>query len=482
MKMTGILSKAAQQLAYRCIGMILACGSMGFTARAQFTPSETIVGDPASGCLGLEFSPDMKYLVWTQQGTQRSWLCEMNPDTGNMVPTNGQGFAINGIVPSGNPQWGRDSTGWFIIAIDNTGRIVQVRPGSPLSATTITYPAVPINSTRQYPFPARLPNRAASYVLYEQLANGNGAAGIYWVDLADPTNERLVTSPSDGTMPTTLQSLAVTIYRWFPGLPVFTFAYLRGGLAQMAQLDVSQSTPAPLAISHDAQSHIDDFPCVNFGRRELVGGVNSTSTARYYKQDPTTFQQSAIVQITPTGSALTNPQWATSFEPFEWNGRVYSAFQIIDGTSPINPTPAEIWLTSLSDCLHVTDTSLMRRINGTATLERRDPEYFFGTTNTWIFYYAKVTTNTLFTIYRAETGLPNRQIAATLGVTVQGFQSNATQLQMSATSGQYGVLQSSEDLTTWTDRTTTLFGSTAVPYSDAGAGSLPRRFYRMRTP
>ena len=452
------------------------------TEGAQFTPIETIVGNPASGCLGLEFSPDMKYLVWTQQGAQRSWLCEMNPDTGDMVPTNGQGFAINGIVPSGNPQWGQDSTGWFIIAIDNTGRIMQVRPGTPLSTTTVNYPAVPINSTRQYPFPARLSNRAASYVLYEQLANGNGAAGIYWVDLADPTNEHLVTSPSDGSMPTTLQSLAVTVYRWFPGLSVFTYAYNRGGLLQMAQLDVSQATPTPLAISHDAVSHIDDFPCINFGRRELIGGINSTSTGRYYKQDPTTFQQSAVAPITPTGSALTNPQWATSFEPFGWNGRVYSAFQIIDGTSPINPTPAEIWFTSLSDCLHTTDTSVLRRISGTAILERRDPEYFLGTSNAWVFYYAKVTTDTLFTIYRAETGLPARQTAATLGVTLQGFQGNAMQLLLTGTSGQYGVLQTSNDLAEWTDTTPTLFGTAPITYSDANASTLQRRFYRMRVP
>jgi len=45
-----------------------------------------------------------------------------------------------------------------------------VRPGSPLSASVVAYPGVPINPTRQFPFTARLPNRAAPYVLYEENA------------------------------------------------------------------------------------------------------------------------------------------------------------------------------------------------------------------------------------------------------------------------------------------------------------------------
>lgn len=65
---------------------------------------------------------------------------------------------------------------------------------------------------------------------------------------------------------------------------------------------------------------------------------------------------------------------------------------------------------------------------------------------------------------------------------LQGFQGGAMQLQLSGSSGQYGVLQRSDDLATWTDMGTYLFGSSAVPYSDAGVSSLPRRFYRMRIP
>ena len=476
------------------------------TACAQFTPSETVVGDPSYGCLGLEFSPDMKWLVWTQQGlTKAAWLCSVNSDTADLVPANGrpngqngQPFPIPNIPPRGNPQWGQDSTGWFIIAIADDGRLVQVRPGT-LSTNgnwlvdpVITYPAVPVNATRQYPFAARLPGRAASYVIYEQLANGTGAAGIYWVDLGDPNfTEHVVAAPSGSpvyTMPTTLDNLAATIYRWFPGLPIFTYAVLKqpGGAAKMAQLDVSAPTPTPVVINPGTDNvsfHTDDFPSVNFGRRTLIGGVNSTASARYYLQDPTTKLTSTLadITVTPAMSALANPQWATSFEPFEWNGRVYAAFQIIDGADPKQAVPSEIWLTSLSDALLQTDTSLLRRINTATSLQRRDPEYFLGTTKAWIYYYAKPS-GTLFTIYRAETGLPNRQTAATLGLTLQGFQGNSAQLQMTGASTQYGVLQSSEDLVTWTDRLTTLFGSNALPFSDANAATFPRRFYRMRTP
>ena len=111
----------------------------------------------------------------------------------------------------GNPQWGQDLAGWFIVAIDDAGRLVQVRPGSPLSASVIAYPGVPINPTRQFPFAARLPNRAAAYVLYEQNDALTGVPEIYYVDLANPTREFLLGPPPRDTMPTTLQSLALTI-------------------------------------------------------------------------------------------------------------------------------------------------------------------------------------------------------------------------------------------------------------------------------
>lgn len=483
--------------------LLALCGTPLAPALAQFTPSETVVGSPSFGCLGLEFSPDMKWFVWTQQGvTKAAWLCSVNPDTGDLVPAsgrpngqNGQPFSIPNIPPRGNPQWGRDINGWFIIAIADDGRLVQVRPGTLgtdgnwLADPVITYPAVAVNATRQYPFAARLPERDASYVIYEQLANGTGTAGIYWVNLGDPTfTEHLVTAPSGYTMPTTLDNIAATIYRWFSGLPIFTYAVVKqpGGAVKMAQLDVSATTPAPVAINaatDNVSFHTDDFPNVNFGRRTLIGGVTSSASARYYLQDPVTKLTSTLanITVTPAMSALGNPQFASSFEPFEWNGRVYSAFQIIDGTDPLQAVPSEIWLTSLSDALLQTDTSLLRRINAATSLQRRDPEYFLGTTKAWVFYYAKPS-GTVFTIYRAETGLPDRQTAATLKVTQQGFQSSAMQLQLSGTSGQYGVLQRSDDLAIWTDLGTYLFGTNAVPYSDAGASNLPRRFYRLRVP
>jgi hypothetical protein len=389
------------------------------------------------------------------------------------------------VQPNGNPQWGQDSRGYFIITLNRlSGALMQVRvtgdaSGAVTSLAIITL-STPANSSRQYPFAARLPGRAESYVLYQQSDASSGTPGIYWVDLAAPTAEHLITSPSDGAMPTTAQSLLVTVYRWFPGTTLCTYGYGRGSqsLLQMAQFDVAQT---PIAISSDIVAHIDDFPTFVFGRSRLIGGINSTATGRYYRQSPAQMEV-GMLQITPTGSTLANPQWATSFEPFVWNGRAYSAFQIIDGTSPLGNVAAEMWLTSLEDAFGTLDGSLLQRINGSdIQVVRRDLEYFLGTKKAWILYYAATVGGT-FSIHRAETGLPDRQTAATLGVTQQGFQDTAMQLQLSGLSGQYGVLQRSDDLATWTDMGTYLFGSSAVPYSDAGAGSLPRRFYRLRTP
>ncbi len=414
---------------YLCRLLLAIAGSVAAPAYAQFAPSEVLVGDPTASCLGLEFSPDMKWCVWTQQGTpSRAWLCGVNPSTGNFIPANGKPlglrgspFAIAGIPPRGNPQWGQDSTGWHIIAIADNGDIVRVRPGTLSAAGQWTIeptierfvvPAGGSNTTRQYPFASRLPDRAGSYVVYEQIVNNT--PGIYYLDLADPTRlERRVDAPIGYTMPPTLESIAVTIYRWLPGLPVLTFAALQGAPLKMCQLDVSAPSPNSVAInpaSDTVSFHTDDFPSVTFGRRTLIGGINATATARYYAQDPVTSLTSTLadITVTPAMSALNNPRWATSFEPFEWNGKVYSAFQIIDGTDPLQAVPSEIWLTSLSDFRLATDTSLLRRINTSPSRQRRDPEYFLGTTRAWVYWYARANNAgplAPLLIYRAETGL-----------------------------------------------------------------------------
>ena len=475
---------------YHILGVVLAVAtSMPPSASAQITPVDVVIGDSSTRCLGLEVSPDMKYMVWVQQTTGQAWVCGLNPDTGDLIPTHGRGMAIPNVQPSGNPQWGQDTNGCFIITLNRTtGALVRARPQSDATGTVtslaISTLATPANASRQFPFAASLPARAESYVLYEQNDAVSGTPDIYWVDLGQPTVENRLTAPADGALPTTLQSLAVTIYRWFPGTTTCTYAYLRGAspLLQMCQFDVAQPAQPPIAISSDIVAHIDDFPTIVFGQRRLIGGINSTATGRYYRVSAGQ-QEIGILQITPPDSALANPQWATSFEPFVWNGRAYSAFQIIDGNSPLQPVAAEMWLTSLEDALGTVNGSTLRRISGSdAQVVRRDPEYFLGTTKAWIFYYAKSTNEALYSIHRAESGLPNRQTATTLGLTAQGFHGNAMQLQLTGLPGQFGVLQKSDDLAAWADMNSFVFGSNAVAFSDTNANTSSSRFYRFRTP
>jgi DNA-binding beta-propeller fold protein YncE len=48
---------------YSCRLLLAIAGSVAAPAYAQFAPSEVLVGDPTASCLGLEFSPDMKWFV-----------------------------------------------------------------------------------------------------------------------------------------------------------------------------------------------------------------------------------------------------------------------------------------------------------------------------------------------------------------------------------------------------------------------------------
>jgi hypothetical protein len=302
---------------------------------------------------------------------------------------------------SSAPQWGVDATGQFYITVDASGEFVI---GRPLSATTGTLTKVGglTNKTRQYPYPSRIATRAKSLIAYLQ-EDSFQRPQLYYLDLSNPNVETALTmGPVDqyGGQP----SFLFTIYRWFSGQPILTYgANDAMNRLQIKEVDFSTASPTTRWVTQEAYDHVDNFPAIFGGQRTMIGGVNTLAVGAFAARNVTDGYYTDTRRIDITGqSALAQPQMACSFEPFEWQGMSYASFLALDGGRKPGSFPSEVWLTSLAD------SATLRRLSGTETLNRMDPEYFLGTSAVWVFYYAtKGGATPSFSLYRSTTGLGN---------------------------------------------------------------------------
>lgn len=378
-----------------------------------FTPDDVRLGDPEVGYLNIEFSPDMQYASWIEIIADKpleptpAWLCGVDPETGDLIPSDGRGYLITKIKNlgwvAGSPQWGEDSSGPFVIVINGVNQMLMARPKSPTMATVTTLPTPP-NRTRFYPYPARLPDRNQSYVAYLQKDDQKDYQAWY-VDLANPEVEHQVTfGPPGWYPPMSTFPLAVNIHRWFDGKPIFIFGYsnTESEKVQIKQFDVSLPLHPPIAITDDEYDHIDDFPAIIFGDGYLIGGINNEPIGKLYKCPPASKIYEPVQTIIPGPMDLVMPTSALGFEVFTWEEKAFASFHVRDDSSDVlDPKqPGEIWLTSLLN------DSVLRRISSPGTMVRADPEFYIGTSRVWVYYSAKpVDGSGCWELHRAATGL-----------------------------------------------------------------------------
>lgn len=200
----------------------------------------------------------------------------------------------------------------------------------------------------------------------------------------------------------------LTIYRWFDGLPVFTYGTgdsRNPNRVQMREVDLSSGAPVDRLTTNGSISHIDDFPFTRLGVRHYLGGQSTTSQGNLYEYDEARQTYTLLNKIVPP-SRFASPAWATSFKVFTWQNSEYATFQLLDGGGPLFQVNAEIWLTS------VYENSTLRPLTPNTPLARRDPEFFLGESKAFLYYYGQPGPAQPYELHRVETGL-TRTLPAT---------------------------------------------------------------------
>lgn len=399
-----------------------AVGSTTATVRVEVTPfvaDDQQIGDPNTSYLQIEVSPDQRFMTWNEEGAGPGgagivWLCALDPVAGVLKPSDGRGVRIADIAGIGSAQWGQDATGFFSLMTDTAGRLIIARPSltsnGNASASITTLPT-PANATRVNPYASRVAV-GTGYILYHQddpsLAD---RPQLWWTSLADPTREVQITQgPTARIGVAGLPPFLVNVQRWFydvatlgNGIPVSTYgntAPNASGVQQLVldQIDFTSQPPDNTRVAGSAPQFYDPFPFLYQGQRYILTGIAAGPVGAVYQRDANGQYTVEVNRIETTGSGLTTPNNFASAEPFLRNGKLYSAYQLNEPGAP-GTSNGEIWLTS------VLDNSLRRRISAPTAARRADPEFFFGTTKTWVLYYSRTSNTGRWQIRRADTGL-----------------------------------------------------------------------------
>ncbi len=374
------------------------------TMKAQtFTPDDRRIGDSTINYVNPELSPIGNYMIWIEVDTSNGiigniWQCGINPNTGDLIPSDGKGFnPFHSNIYARPADWGIDSLGVYYVGATVAGQMKFVRPTSPTSAM-VTDIAMPAMNKRRVFYPSQLPGvnkRFVSYILNDRV-NGfssntpqNSFYQLRLLDLDNTTNDYLI-EQQPSIYPFTVP-MDVIVPRWIKGSPYLTFGSIdQNNKIQAKECNAYSPTSAPIFVTNDLATKVDGYPVLNpiTGEQYFMSGINATDTAYFYKRAD--FGQMFVKNeiVVPRTVHLHRPAFNQSHEPFYFKNQLYSTFQVNnDGGNFFETTfnqPGEIWLTTID--LSTQTMWLLSEFDSTLSIS--EPEPYVGNNKVWVYYSA----------------------------------------------------------------------------------------------
>lgn len=392
---------------------------------AGFVPNDVQVGDPSVSYMSTEFTPDFRFLVWGEYANDGSddlvvWHCGVDPDTGELVPWDGKGFRAfesTGWGRANSP--GRDAQGVYYAGLNREGRIVVVRPTGETSGLVEVLPA-PVDFSRRALYGLDLPPGFPStgYVFWisntEGLPVGPGSplvsnVQLRYLALSNPGVQLTLQDQPRPPGAGGFAPLDAAFPRNLRGTPLLTSGVRIGDLVQLVEFDLTETSPTQRLVSNDPRTKTDAFGFTFADRQILLSGGDSVAGAtQVYTRLPGQQYFQPAEQIVPQVDTLEPPLFAQSNEHIEFDGRVYTAFQVNSRADEFFGTTfqqtGEIWLASVQQ-----DPQRQWRVSDDSDRAKFEPEPFIGRGRVWVFYSStprgSELRSTTITLRRAETPL-----------------------------------------------------------------------------
>ena len=383
---------------FACIALIISQSALA--AAADWIPNVKPVGDPNGNYLNVEITEDGRYMVWFEgkngsstQGTM--WHCMIDQKTGDLIPSDCRGFRAFESTSWGRGNPGYDAEGPYYTGADTQGRLIMVRPTGATTGKVTVLPTPP-DTRRRAVYPANLQSGKKDYVFFIQNEKTPGAGvrprndwvELQYVDLAQPAQVHTIerqNTPARGFAP-----MDAGFVRWMRGQPIITFGHMseKTGKVEIHGFDAEQPGRGTFSLIEDGANKIDPYPAAIDGYEYVMAGINATATSHIYRRraggrDDAPFE--LYRTLYPDGSRLTDPSLAQSHEPFQFQGRLYTVYEVNNrGRGFFDTTfkqPGELWLADLS-ANPVKQWRIAPDKEGPIT----EPEPLVTDTCAWIFY------------------------------------------------------------------------------------------------
>ncbi len=307
-----------------------------------------------------EFDAIEGRVVWQQRTGEELWVARLDLDTGDLVPSDGQGELVSkDVTPialaKNGPEWMQGAEGPEILF----SRIEEDKPlvrrawrsmdgewsSQPILRTT--FGAAPIGSLDAGDEEPR--------VIYRDVRTSE----VHWTYADGSAVGDLVRDPAYSP-------------RWVPGTHDVTFSY--DGAAVSLNVDTQELSYITDESANAGQ--VFRFWSVETGAEmAMVTDDDAPTELVIYRLEGEHWEP--IKWIVPPEDY----PYVISPEPFDWRGRTYVSYLAIERPRNGGQDPAEVWVASVEpgdDLNYRVSESLIRR--------RMDPEAFAGNDTVWIYY------------------------------------------------------------------------------------------------
>ncbi len=360
------------------VTIVAAISAAPIAALAGFVPDDRLVSDPAIDLVDPEFDRTQNLMVW-QDRQNNLWLADLDPLTGDIIPTTGQGLLLDtglaSIVSVGNgPEfaYGDAGTSLYIayttLVLGKRSLAVAIRGSgggwvtSPLSMPVDRYRA--LGTGIEHTGPMRL---AYSHKLDEV------TQAVSWRVWNDPTTEETYTD------------VGAAGGRWVPGLSAFIAPKEdENGFTQIMWVDTDAGTTTQITTTPEDKVAPFAFEAPEFGDDLVISALVDGRTIGLWRR-------TGVDDTWEKINSLTLPsqyEFASSPEPFTNDGKSYvaviAAESIGIGPLPYVPTgPSEVWIAALDPA-----APFFRQIDGGEPVGavRSEPEPFETEDGPAIYY------------------------------------------------------------------------------------------------